>query len=58
MIAPPARPETKRQAKNHATESGQAQAKKATVAASINTRNTVRLDQTDTSGRPSKAPAR
>ena len=39
MIAPPDRPERKRQPKNQLTDTGNAHAKNATVAASISQRN-------------------
>lgn len=58
ISAPPPMPETKRQVKNHAKSTGQAQAKSATVVIVIMARRTARADDRATSGPASKAPAR
>jgi hypothetical protein len=58
MMAPPASPDTKRQPKNQLTDSGNAQAAKASVANTIIVRSAFRWFRWRPSGRPTMAPAR
>lgn len=58
MMQPPARPDKNRQTKYQDSDSGKAQAKKASEASSIMQRKMLRACTRLASGRPSKAPAR
>ena len=58
MVAPPDTPARKRQKKNQATDSGKAQAKKASDAAAVSNRSTVRLESARAIERPVSAPTR
>ena len=58
MIAPPAMPEASRQTKNQDSETGNAQAAKASVTSSIIARSTARFEKRRASGRPASAPSR
>ncbi|MCY1439120.1 hypothetical protein D9M71_553410 [compost metagenome] len=58
ISAPPATPESNRQAKNQAKDRGQAQAKNATLASSIMPLRVARVEVLAASVRPKIAPAR